>query len=359
MFKKLYELNVRIYFLILSIYLISPNIAYPQESPANPTLAIGIYAPFSEKDPSMGKDILNAMQLAQSKFKPIKFNYIFFTLNPSNSPDEKNRLQKFILDNKISALVSENSRGGLLASELARENKIIHFSIASDPKIADGEVNFLTWSPAYEQAAVMFNELKKLNINTLGIIRVQHPWADVITTDLMKQIKSKSQIKIILDEQFKLGTENFDPLINKLKTAKPDIYFIMTLPADIQKIVDKMRIAGIDTPVTAIIGTLTPSLEKTLAGQWYVNAIDMDPNFVKDFYHAYSRTPLTEAGYAYDVFNIVAKSFASSKVDSSIPSYKKVSKLIHAQKGTGVMGKFYVEKNGIIFTKSVVKKIKK
>jgi branched-chain amino acid transport system substrate-binding protein len=123
---------------------------------------IGIYAPFSDQKAFIGRSIFGAMEMARDQLKPTKIHYSFYTLD--KIPEGKNSstiLQKFIKIHRINVLVTEGSANGVLLAPLAQKNNIIHFSMANDPAIADGKNNFLVWSPASEQSAVLIKQLKK------------------------------------------------------------------------------------------------------------------------------------------------------------------------------------------------------
>jgi branched-chain amino acid transport system substrate-binding protein len=80
-----------------------------------------------------------------------------------NSPDNPvtaSTLQKFIERHHIQVLLTQSKASGFMASPVATKNNIIHFSLASDPGIADGKNNYLVWNEAHQQSKVLDKSIK-------------------------------------------------------------------------------------------------------------------------------------------------------------------------------------------------------
>lgn len=321
---------------------------------------IGIYAPFSNKQAFIGRNMLGAMEMARDQLKPSNVHYSFYTLDklPENT-NPSSTIQKFIKAHQINVLLTEGSVNGVLLASLAKQNNIIHFSMASDPAIADGTNNFLVWSPAYEQASVLVKALKQKKVQQLGIISTNHPSDKVLTQSVMHQLQTDSPIKIAAFEQYDVGTKDFSGLINKIKGKNPDLYFIMASPEDIESIQSAMKKAHINKPVTSIVERVTPKVMKVFNGQWYIDTQEMKPEFINQYQEANLNYPVTEAGYAFDVFQILNKSVIMAMKDKSDFSSQDLAKQIHTLAvGSGVMGTFNLDKNGVLYTKSAIKNIK-
>lgn len=320
---------------------------------SKPVVRIGVYAPFSGPFAMVGHSMLNAMKLARFEFKNSPYLYRFYSLDQMAAGEtEKKRLHAFIQKNKIAILISEGSVGGGLAKQAANDNQIIHFSLASDPAIADGKYNFLFWSPASEQATVMARQLVKKKIHTIGLVRVNHPWANVIGDALINALQ-KTPIKVVLNVKFEADTVNFTPIINQMKNSKADIFFFMGFQQNMVPWREAMLKAALKQPITGVIERLSPEVKQVFEGQWYVDTRDMNPDFIKRYQHHYQQIPVTEGGYAYDTFTMLAKSMNKAGLNAS-----QLAQALHTlQKGNGVMGPFSVQTNGIIFSESVVKTI--
>lgn len=330
------------------------------QNKAKTNINIGIYAPFSDKSAFIGRNILAAMEMARDQLNSANISYSFYTLD--EMPDNRRALrtlQKFINAHQINILLTEGSVSGLLAAPLAKQNNILHFSMATDPAIADGENNFLAWNPVSEQAAVLVKELKRHQVGQLGIISSDNPSSALFTQNVIQQVQGNSPIKIAAYEQFKPGTKDFAGLIDKMKQKSSDFYFIMATPEEIGLIKSQMVAAHVNKPITTIIERVTPKVMEVFDGQWYVDNHEMKPEFVKQFQEAYMNYPVTEAGYAYDVFHILHKSLMLSMKNNPGFSRKEVANQIHIfAAGTGVMGTINFDKHGVLYTQSEIKQVK-
>lgn len=79
----------------------------------------------------------------------------------------------------------------------------------------------------------------------------------------------------------------------------------------------------------------------------------MKPKFVDQFHQEYFSHPVTEAGYAYDVFHLLhASATIAMKTDTGFSSQKIASNLLALESGTGLMGAFSLNKNGVSYKKA-------
>lgn len=321
---------------------------------------VGIYAPFSDKSAFIGRNILAAMEMARDQFQSPQVSYSFFTLDTLSAQGKVTAtLQKFIDTHHINVLISEGTENGLVIAPLATQNNILHFSMASDTSIADGTNNFLAWSPAYEQASVLIAELQRKKVKQIGIITTRKPSSMVLTQSVMKQLQAHSTIKVAAYKEIKPNETNVSGLINNMEETNPDLYFIMASPEEISHIHSEMVRSQVNKPITSIVDRVTPAVIKVFDGQWYIDAHEMKPEFIKQFKQEYLNYPVTEAGYAYDVFHILNQGITTALKSTGECSRKEIVKHIHAlANGTGVMGPFTLQTNGVLLTKSEIKSIK-
>lgn len=156
---------------------------------------VGIYAPFSNEHAFIGRSMLGAMEMARDQLESSTINYTFYTLDQlPDSPNAANTLQKFIDAHQITVVLTEGSAGGLLVAPIAKRNNIIHFSMANNPKIADGKNNFLAISPGYEEAVDLVNQVRKDQVQQLEVNTTKHPSDARITQHVVKQLQENSPI---------------------------------------------------------------------------------------------------------------------------------------------------------------------
>lgn len=81
----------------------------------------------------------------------------------------------------------------------------------------------------------------------------------------------------------------------------------------------------------------------------------MNPEFVAQFKQDYSSYPVTEAGYAFDIFQLVHHSaLMAMKTDSHFSSQAMATHLLALESGTGVMGTYSVSKKGVSYKKEIL-----
>jgi branched-chain amino acid transport system substrate-binding protein len=120
-----------------------------------------------------------------------------------------------------------------------------------------------------------------------------------------------------------------------------------------------MKVAHVNKPVTSIVERVTPKVMKIFNGQWYVDTHEMKPEFISQYQQANLSYPVTEAGYAFDIFHVLNQSvIMAMNVKHHFSSQDLADQIRTLAVGTGVMGPFNLDKNGVLYTKSEVRIIK-
>ena len=246
------------------LFVVCLSVGYAKAEKQNIDIQIGIYAPFSNKQAFIGRNILGAMELARDKASINNIHYTFYTLDALTTSDKTAAtiLEKFVSAHKINILLTEGSSNGRIAAPIAKRNNIIHFSMASDPTIADGINNFLAWSPEYEQAAVLVETLKQKKIKTIGLISTDQLSDQVLAQSIITQLNKQSDIKLVANEHINAGAKEYTHLLNQFKNTNPELYVIMAAPQQIELIQSAMKKAQIDKPITSIVERVTPKVMK-------------------------------------------------------------------------------------------------
>lgn len=134
------------------------SIAYAIKTEIN----VGIYAPFSTEHSFIGRTILGTMEELRDQLNSDQINYTFYPLDrlPANSRQAL-ILQQFIKAHQIKVILTQGVVDGQVIAPIAKQNNIIHFSLAANAKIADGTNNFLAWSPDFERDVQKMIQVKK------------------------------------------------------------------------------------------------------------------------------------------------------------------------------------------------------
>lgn len=321
-------------------------------------IRVGIYAPFSGNKAFIGRSMFAAVEMASEVNSSAPVRYSIHTLDKQTPVQSSKALKQFISAQHIDVLLTESSVTGLQAAPLAKQHKLIHFSMASDASIADGTNNFLAWTPADEQAQVLINTLQQKKLAHLAILSSSAHSDKVLTNSVIQHLPADHSINLTLNEQFSAGTKDFSPLVNKIKAIPADIYLIMAPAKDIAGIKQQLAAVKINKPITTIVDRLTANTLSTLDGQWYVDTAEMNPQFVRNYQEAYVNYPVAEAGYAYDALTMFHQSLMSSiNKEPGFSAPKVAEQLQLMATGKGVMGRFNLNEQGVLYTQSQVKTI--
>lgn len=340
---------------LVFVLLISHN-TYSAVKPLE--IRVGIYAPFSGSSSFIGRSMLAAVEMGSEKFTATPVHYSFYTLDKVATEQSSQTLQQFISTQHIDVLLTESSVTGLQAAPLAKKHNLIHFSMASDARIADGKNNFLAWTPADEQAQVLVQTLQQKKIEHVAILSTHEHSDRVLAESVARKVVADKVIKVALHEQFSKGTNDFAPLVNKIKAIPADIYLIMAPANDIAGIKEQLAKAKINKPITTIVDRITAKTMAVLDGQWYVDTPEMNAEFVHNYQEAYLNYPVAEAGYAFDAFQMFHHGLILSMQDKSHFAADKVAANIQLMtKGNGVMGAYNRNKQGVLYTQSQIKAI--
>lgn len=329
-----------------------------------PTVKIGVTLPLTGDVAMLGQNSKSALLLAQEQLsKNTKYNYEFVfeddQFKPQNGASTANKL--ISIDN-VSALFSFGSPVGSVVSPIAEKAKVPHINFfASDMSIANGDYNFVNYTPPYKDSEVFIKELNKRGIKTVVFFGQQdNPGVGAIITAFEKDIKN-TNIKVLSNQKFNTGTRDFRTQIAIVKNLNPDIYVLEASSPELETLTKQLREAGIKTPVTTMEAfEFSPELS-LFEGMWYVNAADPQKWFVDLFVKRYPNdTPKFGAANGYDSLNLIVKAVEEVGNGKTIPTREEIKNSLAKVKGfDGALGKnLSIDENGIVVSGAVVREIK-
>jgi ABC-type branched-subunit amino acid transport system substrate-binding protein len=317
---------------------------------------IVLYAPFSGEYQNVGESMRHAIALANETMMKKPMTYaVIDTDNVLTNP--KALLTTYVKTHKTDLIISEGSVNGLVAKYIAQQSHVLHFSLASDPLIADGQLSFLIWSPADVQATLVVNHLKKLGVQKIAFLRVNHLWADVIGSAVLKKLK-KTTIQVVMNDTFETNTADFTPYLSKISKLKPDIMYVMGFKPDMMHLYDDMQKNKISIPLTGVIERLSPAVKKLFNHQWYVDTRDMPSSFIEQYERKFNQPPVTEGAYTYMMMGLLNDMFRQLDKHSESMTPQHIASRLFTMKGDSIMGAYYFRKNGILVTPSSIKTIR-
>ncbi|MEK7118644.1 MAG: ABC transporter substrate-binding protein [Patescibacteria group bacterium] len=348
--------------LVLVVWGISSRVSVTDPQ-TKPTIKIGVTLPLTGDVAMLGKSAKNALELSKSQLPPnTKYNYELVFEDDQFKPSlGATTAQKLISIDHVSALVSFGSPVGNVVSPIAQNAQIIHINdFASASSVANGDYNFVHYTPAYEDSKLFITELNKRGIKTLVFFGQQdNPGATALINAFEKDIVN-TDIQVLSVQKFNTGTRDFRTQIEKVKSLNPEIYVLEATSPELELLTKQLREAGITTPVTTMEAFEFSDQLSLFEGMWYVNGADPMPWFVDLYTKTYNESPKFGAANAYDVVNLIAQSVEKVGDGKTIPTSAQIKQQLAETKGfNGAVGNnLSIDSDGLVISKPVVRMIK-
>src|SRR5579885_1515614 len=135
------------------------------------TIKIGAILPLTGDSAELGEAARNSLQLALADLKGTKHTYQLVIEDDGNfdSSLAASAMTKLSSVDRVAAVISLSSGTGNVVAPIATQNKMIHFACASDPAIAQGEYNFVDFTPPSEEVKLLVSELQKKGYERIGL----------------------------------------------------------------------------------------------------------------------------------------------------------------------------------------------
>jgi branched-chain amino acid transport system substrate-binding protein len=335
--------------------------ALPTFAADKPVVKIGVTLPLTGDSAHIGEADRDAMILAKENLKAgTKYDYqLVFEDDALEAKKAAATAAKLLNVDKVDALMSVSSGTGGVISPIAENAKVIHFGLASAQNVADGDYNFIHWTPPAAEAHAMVNELQKRNVKTVAFLGLNQQGFMAIRDEFLKNIEGTS-IKIVSDQILNPGEKDFRTAIAKAKAHTPDIYVIIFLSPELEIIIKQMREAGIEKNITSIEAFGLSAEPQLFEGLWYIDAATAKGDFNDKFQERFSKAPGFAAANSYDVFNLIVAGYENAEVSAGEkPSRENVLKELHKIKDfNGVLGKLSVDDKGVVLSPADVNIIK-
>lgn len=355
--------NNRTLGIVLIVIVLAVAIGYfiynaPNNTEPTETIKIGVVAPLSGDVAFLGEGVRDAMTLAKENLGDTRYNYeLIFEDDQSDPKAAASAANKLIEVDKVDALASFGSSTGNVIAPIAEENKVVHIGIATDPNVAEGEYNFIHWTPPAEENRVFIAELEKRGITKLGIFASNQPGAAAVISDLKKKLEG-TDIEITTEQVFNVGETDFKSIIAKAKNSGSEIYLLIAFSPELEILARQAREAGIATPFTAIEAfDLTEQLD-LFEGEWYVNAADPSGEFTEKFVQKTGNNPTLGAPNAYDIFNLIVAAAEKNDSAEKPTPIEIANQLFNIKDFDGALGKLSIDEDGIVQSNAVIRMIK-
>lgn len=348
---------------VLAVIVVGFGGVFNSKAPKDkPTIKIGVSIPLTGDVAVLGQGAKNALLMSQANLKNTKYNYEFVFEDDQFKPAVgATTANKLIGVDNVSVLLSFGSPVGNVVSPITEKAKVPHLNFfASDPAIANGDYNFLHYTPPYVDTDLFVKELNKKGIKNLVLFEIaDNPGAAAITKALEKSIAG-TDIKIVANKKFNTGTRDFRTLIREAKDINSDVYVLQASSPELETLYKQMKELGVNKPVTSIETFEFANELALFEGSWYINAADPQEWFVNDYVAKYKETPKFGAGNAYDALNIVVAAVEKVGDGKTVPTHDEIRDGISGMKSfDGAMGKgLKFDDNGQLVSGAVVRMVK-
>lgn len=360
--KKPLKISLILIVVIAIIFGLSNITSNSTQTSAKPTIKIGVTLPLTGDIAMLGESTKQAIQLAASELKNTKYNYELVFEDDGFKPGQAaSTFSKLVNVNKVNALISFGSPVGVVISGLAEKAQIPHINdFASDPHVADGDFNFLHYTPAYKDVELFIEQLNKRNIKNIVVFAQQdNPGALALSTALEKAIPT-TDIKIVATQKYVGDVRDFKTLISQTKDLAVDAYVLEGTSPSIEIITKQIREAGIKTPITSMEAFEFSDQLSLFEGMWYVNAADPTKEFMESFKSTYGTYPKFGSANGYDAVNLIVGAVESVGDGKSIPTNTQIRDAIASTKNfkSALGGSLNLDAEGMVLSEPVVRIIK-
>ncbi len=323
------------------------------------TYTIGMIAPLTGDVGFVGVGMKDAVLMAQEQMGKTKYNYKFIFEDSRYDPKiSASGANKLINVDKVDAIISIGY-GGPIVAPLATKYNILHFAIEIQPEIANGENNFIHWTPVKRLVGLLIEEMQKKGFEKVAVFRTVSLPAWIAYMDYFQKGIEGTNIKIVSDQSFQDDEKSFQSMIAMAKQAEPDVYLLLTQVPAIEIVVKQLREAGVDAPLTGIESFEQVKDLSLFEGQWYIGPVDATESFNSAYEAKYEKTPPVCSPNAYDIANLIetAVERAGSSPSEKPPTKAVVRELLKIKNFDGALGNLTVDKEGIVLSEAKVKMI--
>lgn len=319
------------------------------------TIKIGAILPLSGSQASFGENMQNSLNLAFKNRPNTKYKYeLIFEDGAFDQKTSINAAYKLINTNHVTAIIDAYAPIGNAISPITEKNKIVHINIAFDPKIAEGDYNFLLFSKPANAAESFLKEMKNRGLKTLSIFAVNNQ--GIASVDrAFHDLALQYDIEILSDETFQPGERDFHSIIAKNTKEKADIYVLLALSPEIEILAKQLKEIGIGNISTTVYFELAKD-KGVFEGLWSIGLAESNKKFSNQFEETFKRDISFGVPNVYDAYNIIVDS-AESYSEKNIPTNEYImNKIKNMDKYNGVLGELSIDEKGIIDT-PLIKKI--
>lgn len=343
----------------------SGNIASNDHADGKQTVAIGLTLPLTGPVAILGEPARKSAELALKDAqtaalanggKGLKYDYkLVIEDDAFNATKAASAANKLINVDKALAIISLGSGTGNSINAIAEKNKTVQFALASDPTAANGEYNYIHWTPASVEGKLMADEMVRRGYKKVALITANHAGTKAVTDSVKASLAGKD-IQIVTDDMTNMGEKDFRTIIQKIKRANADIVVLELFSPEIEIAAKQIKEQGLKIPMTSVEAIEWSNEIGLFEGQWFVSD-SIAPNFLSMYKSAYGTDAQAGSTYVYDLVSMLIY------LQEKQPAPIKPADLpgIIAKNGdwnSPIFGTLKIDKDGFFNTAATVKVVK-
>lgn len=329
-----------------------------EQAGVKPVIKVGASLPLTGNMAYIGISAQRSLQLALDKWNKKNTKYKYELLVEDDAFEAKKVAlitNKFISQDKIKALFTIFSIGANVASPITQHAKVIHMTSAYGSQPADGYYNFNNMTQYENQTDLMFNELKKRGIKSIGLLISNNIGSTQQAEMLEKKIVNDGSIKIVGKEVFNPGTRDFRIIIQKMiQDEEPDIFYVDGITPDATLVAKYLKEVTGKINLTTINDFIETPVRENFEGLWFVESASGTDDFNSMFEAKYGEQVFLCGANTYDNLDLFIEACEKS---AHCESDEVVSLLLLVKDRDGAIGRFSIDENGIVQSQASVKLI--
>jgi branched-chain amino acid transport system substrate-binding protein len=303
---------------LLAASLVLPGVLWPQTSAGAEPLKVGVTVSLSGEYAAPGSEQLQGMQMwahdvnARGALlgRPVEIVYYDDKSDASTSAALYERL---ISEDKVDLLLGPYSSGLTLAASSVAEKH--HF-----PMVATGASSTDIWSRGYKNifqvdaptdtyTDLIISSAKKAGLRTIALVYAGADFPRGVAQGVRNQA-AKQGMEIVFDEKYAQNTTDFESIVGRIRSARPDIVIGGTYLNDSIAFMQQAKKSGLSPK--AFVFTVGPSLPEFgdalgpdaegVMGvvAWMASAhMPMALDFAFRYREQYGKNPSVYAAYGY------------------------------------------------------------
>jgi branched-chain amino acid transport system substrate-binding protein len=320
------------------------------------TIRIGLSLPLSGGVAFLGEPARLAAEMALKDAGNTQYNYeLVFEDNRFDPKIAASTASKLINIDKVLAIITFGSGTSNAINSIAENGKTSQFSLASDPTVADGEYNFIHWTPPFTEGELLAKEITRRGYKKVSVIDANHPGTLAVSNSVKTSLQGTG-VEIISQDLTNVGEKDFRGIITKIKKVNPDIIVLELFSPEIELATRQIRELGLKQPITSVETFEWSSNPELFEGAWFVSD-SLTPNFSDKFKSYTGQDARSGSSYVYDLVSMIIAIQEQEKSPIAPAELPSLIKKMGAW-DSPVFGNVPIDQDGFFITDASVKIIK-